>query len=247
MIALAAALLAVAGTPHFAPPQGRAIRFTEEQRREDPRVRRHFVTERQVTFTAEPGGYRADVLTLAVRAEPEDGAAANFRRVAGAFLGKTIRFHLDHAGKVVSIDDETNAWTTFTSGMATIRPKANTPPLPSLDDVPPESRRAALGSFVTPIVAVADLSLVDGEAPATVSSAQTGGRATLSGTRRVKHDGGDIVVDTDAGGDQAGTVTTLRRTRRSDTATGLLREEREEVVIRAAGLEQKVTSAVRVY
>jgi hypothetical protein len=228
----AAMAVAVAQAATFAPPSGTPLRVVTERIEGEGSDQWRFRMERLVRFFPEGGGYRADVVLVAAQASGPDRTGAGEMLDAGfaGLAGRTMTFHLDGAGKLVSIDDLDAIWGRFCDGIAAIvkTTRSDAEPLVGpLRTLPLERRRTILATLVTALV-----SDNAGEAPGTrpirlPASSPFGGQVMLQGTRSVERTGITLHGVTRAAADVPGKDgatghVEIEISHDSDPATGLV-------------------------
>lgn len=213
-----AALVAPAPAPHFAPPLGRPLRLRTTQERQIGPVTLRFVAERRLVFRAEQGGFVAELTLEHLEATPAGKTAERFRTSQAGLLGRTLRFHLDNAGQILSLDDLVGHW----EAQAARLDGGGANPLRS---IPADRRLPLLASLLSQAI-------VD-EAPPPAGTRAVivplaGAPAPMRGTEVVTlASGGDWSVAVSAGGQTASGEASLSRRRSFSGPTGLLRTSEE--------------------
>ncbi|MDH4743695.1 hypothetical protein OMP43_06660 [Sphingomonas sp. CBMAI 2297] len=238
---LLTAIVLQASTAGFAPPLDAPIRVVTE-RREDARIYR---MERDVRFTREGMGYRAEVVLRAGTGETADSTGAAYEAGFGALAGSTLVFHLDPRGAIVAIDDMPALWDRFCRRVAeaaaarrTLAPaereKLAARIAAPLRALPIERQRAMLASLV--VALIADEAMTPGSTPVRLPGQSAyGGTIPLEGQRTVAALPGGLfrsTVRADA------PDVTLERVTDMDPRTGLITRNRKTLRIRAGGLEK---------
>lgn len=235
LLALALMCWPGAALAKFAPVEGQALRFTVAEDRAGTR----FTSERRITFHKAEQGYTADLTIVSVDAaggERDIGAMA--RRVMNALVGRTIRYQLNDAGMVVTVDDQDTLMTVLATAFSAMggagkdaspeRQAVANRAAAAIGALPYDSQRLLLASLLTPVVGGALSEAKPGEMPITLpANSPMGQSAMLSGRQTVTLGAaGRIVIDSDVSGPgPAGDApTTLRivQHREIDPATGLV-------------------------
>ncbi len=217
-LALSAALASLwdcGAQARFAPPVGKAIRqIVTEERRNGAQVER-FTVERRLTFLATPSGYVLELLTENI-GDPGSATGAMFAAGMAGLRGKAIRYHMDHDGHVIGIDDEEAVWTAICDGIdamaqgssalqrrrdATVRQMSAV-----MRSLPPARRRAMFTSLVASIVAgpLADKEPGAERPVAAPGQSLSGVSASLTGREHVRlspDTPGQSIIDTEIEGD----------------------------------------------
>lgn len=267
-IALIATAPAPVAQPRFDPPRNKVLRLTTSELRGTGPKRQYFAVDREIVFKEEPGGLQA---TVTVRRIRQDGSPAGLLFAAGAspFKDRPIIVHLDAAGAILSIDDEEALWQLFCDSIEAMAAKGSGPegrgratgkalaaPLRAL---PPQRRRASLGSAIVALVAGPLAAREPGEQAVKVPAQTFGGAAAiLAGQEEVTVTGDQIEIRTSATGSvtpppsEAGQPAslTVERSQRIDRGRGLVIEDRSIRRLRlgegakAVSSETSVTSSL---
>ncbi|PCD01702.1 hypothetical protein COC42_16440 [Sphingomonas spermidinifaciens] len=228
---LAAALLAQAGTPVFAPPPGVPLTLEIDHRQvEAGRPERHYRSARRIVFERDGAGWRG---TLTHGGASVDAPGDAFARALSATLAQPIVFRIDKAGAVVGVDEIEAVWGRLVAAMHAAAGDRASAPLVAL---PPAARPGMLASLIGD--AIEARAAGDGafaEEPIDLPAAPVAGGgapAMLPGKRSAAIEGDRLVVRLAAAGPlalPAGATSSIERTTRIDPATGLLDERRERV------------------
>lgn len=248
---LAAALLAQAGAPVFAPPPGAVLTLEIDHRQTDAgKPEKHYRSARRILFERDGAGWRA---TLTHGGASIDAPGDAFARAMAATLAQPIVYRLDATGNVTGVDAIEAVWVRFIAAMrTTVGERAATP----LEALPAEARLGMLRSLVADVIEAR----AAGEGPFPAESVDlpaapiaAGARpAMLPGTRVAARVGDRLEVTLKAAGPlglPAGAISSIERTTRIDPATGLLDRRHERVVTRLAdgtiALSRHMTSTLR--
>jgi hypothetical protein len=249
----------VAEAAAFAPP-GTPVRVITERVQRDETGSKTFRVERLVRFAREAAGWRAEVLMLSASSDAPADTASMFDAGFTGLAGKTLVFHLDNAGKVLSLDDREALWRDFCDGIAKAvaasrgRTDAERSALAAriaqpLRALPPERQFSAMASLID--VLVYDEATTPGTRPVRLPARSAlGASVTLEGTRTLSRAGNRIHIVTRAEGDVEGGHMRMDLERDMDPATGLNIADTETVVTRlgegAAARESSRVSTVRI-
>lgn len=250
------AIIAVVQSAIFAPPAGVPLRVVTERVEGEGRSQWRFRTERLVRFFPEGAGWRAQVVLLASQGSgPEGtGAAEMLDAGFGGLIGFTMTFHLDGAGKLISVDDLDGIWSRFCDGIAAMLKARDANPEPlvgPLRGLAPERRQKILASLVTALVSD-DAGQAPGIRPIRLpASSPFGGQMMLQGTHSVERTGITVHGTTRAqadvpGQDGATGHVGLEVSYDSDPATGLVVGGSETVITRVGPRQTRRVSTVRV-
>ncbi|WNO53237.1 hypothetical protein [Stakelama saccharophila] len=245
-ISLAAPALLASNAPQqqpvFAPPVNRPLRYATKQTRTDGAVTRMFRIERTLVFHRATDGYVAELTIDRVDSDTGDPTGALFETGMAAFLGRTLRFHLDAAGTVTRIEDQDALWSVFADALAEqmgrkATAKAQAKILRGLKAMPESRRRVVLGSMLQ--AAVRPDIVVEGVEPVHAVRRKArppfGHGEMLDGTARSwRMPGGILRRDSNVSGDisvpgSADRTAHLvqKRSLKVDPRSGLLRESRK--------------------
>ncbi|MEZ0242336.1 MAG: hypothetical protein ACAH11_03095 [Sphingomonas sp.] len=250
------AIVAIAQSAIFAPPTGVPLRIVTERVQGEGENQWRFRMERLVRFFPEGAGYRAEVVLIASQATGPEGTGAAAMLDAGyaGLIGRTMTFHLDGAGRLVSVDDLDAIWGRFCDGVAAIvktrRPNAE-PLVGPLRALPAERRQKILATLVTALVPN-DAGEAIGTRPIRLpASSPFGGQVMLQGTRSVERAGITLHGTTRASADvpgQSGATghVEIEISHDSDPATGLLLGGSETVTTSIGPRRTRRVSIVRV-
>ncbi|MFZ5747582.1 MAG: hypothetical protein ACOY45_07965 [Pseudomonadota bacterium] len=243
--ALAMALLQSAAATTFAPPLDQPLLLTTERVETEGSERRSYRIQVRMRFARDGDGYRAELVVVEAGGAAGRMESAMFETGLSGLAGRTIRFRLDRAGRVVAITDRAELWHDFCVGLARVMAasKAADPDararlearfVAPLEALPPERQIALLASLLTPAFAseAGDQPAGSTRAVRLPGRSAYGGAAPLDGARTVSR-GADIqrVVTRAHGtvpapdGSPARIVLTIEE--RSDPATGLILQRRE--------------------
>ncbi|GGO99160.1 hypothetical protein [Stakelama pacifica] len=225
----------------FAPPLDRTMVYRQEVRRDDGKALFRLALVRQVRFTEQGAGYRAE---LTLRSAESEGAAGK-RALAGLapFIDVTMIFHLDPRGSVTGIESLDPLWTRFCEGLAaqatgdaTQREIARAT-LAALRNAPAAERRRLFADMIAPLLApdIAAAGVTPDQPVEAQGDTASAAGAVLKGERRVWRESGALVAETRLSGDApigadagAGAVHILRVVRRTvDPHSGLVTTSRE--------------------
>jgi hypothetical protein len=162
MLLAAMLIQATAAAPVFAPPLDAPLRVVTE-RVDTGASERRFRLERLVRFAHEERGYRAEVVILTVASDTPEATGALYEAGFGSLIGRTLVFHIDAAGKVVSVDGMADIWESLCHGVAAnaasrrALPPAERAALAKriagpLLALPADRQRSLLGSLVAPLI-----------------------------------------------------------------------------------------------
>lgn len=239
LAALPFALAASAADARFLPPEGQVLRQILTEERIEAGTSQRYVSEREITFTRTPDGYRADV-TIVSESHAAGDAGAMFGAGLAALKGQTIRFELDGNGTIVAIADEEALWGRFCDaieGMARGKRPLDAQRTRNLETLlapframPPARRRALLGSMITAIIAGPRADRQPGTQPITLPARDaTGATIDLPGTEAVTLGNGALTIESTAEGDLNPTAHLIvTRRERVDAARGLILETRTQ-------------------
>ncbi len=222
----------------FAPPEDQKFRHLIIEERDDGAIRRRFASERIIVFRKTPTGYRTEV-TIIRNTQSAGQSGAMFLAAMAGLKGRPIHLSLDQGGALVAIEDELPIWDALcrsleaaTGGTASRRARAAGYISP-LRALPPERRRAMLGSLITPLIAVP--SAPEGDYAISLPARGPDGNASVLAGRESRHIGPDgmISIETSASGDvvspgggaAAHIIVSTRQ--RVDSRTGLIVESIE--------------------
>ncbi|MBA3878214.1 MAG: hypothetical protein C0500_00680 [Sphingobium sp.] len=221
----------------FLPPEGQPLRQLLTEERIEPSGTQRYVSEREIVFTRTASGYRAEVMIVSESHAAGD-AGAMFGAGIAALKGRPIRFELDRNGAVVAIADEEALWTIFCDaieGMVRGKSALDAQRARNLQalvapfrTMPPERRRALLGSMISALVAGPLADRQPGTRAITLPTRDpTGKVTTLAGSETVTVSEGALTIDSIAEGDVAPTAhLAIARHERIDAARGLIIETR---------------------
>ncbi len=248
--ALLCAMLSVAPGPavaRFLPPEGQALRQVLIEERSEPGPPQRFTTERELVFARTATGFAVTVTVL--RADPDAGdSGAMFAAAMAGLRGEPIVFQLDAEGRLLAIDDEAKVWMRLRGAIAAMAADSSHPEprrqqmlatlVTTLERLPPDQRRAILGSMIEQIVAGPLADRQPGTRAITRPARTPGGTETvLRGHELVKPAAGALVIETDARGRIAAATTphvtppaeiAVSIRQRVDAARGLVLESRTE-------------------
>ena len=244
---LIAAIALQAGAVAFAPPLDTALRVVSE-RHENARAYR---LERELRFTREGAGYRAQAVLRAASGETPDSSGALYEAGYGALVGVPILFHLDRAGMVTDIDDLPALWERYCARVAEVaaarrvlapaeRTRLAARIAAPLRALPAERQRAMLASLVSSVVAGEELVPGPVRLPA---STTIGGAAPLDGTRTLAPLPEGRVRSTTIARSE---TVTLERVTDIDPRTGLILRNSKITRVRAGAVEQTSTTLLTV-
>ncbi|MCW3837039.1 hypothetical protein ACFQ1E_13230 [Sphingomonas canadensis] len=239
LLTVVAILAPLVQAASFAPPPGRPVRVITERSDGEGEDRRTYRSERQIRFTRDGEGWRAEVRTLAGSADGGPEAQAMFSAGYGALAGRTLVFRLDAQGRATALDDQAGHWQAFCDGVKTLiamrRGKASPEAARMLADrvaaplcaLPADRQFATLASMVEQL-AGGEAVARPGTRPAALSAVSPfGGPVAIQGTQTIAFDGLLVVSTTRGAADMAGPDGTsgrveIERVRRLDPLTGLL-------------------------
>lgn len=231
---LPVALAASAAVATFAPPEGQTLHHILVEERDDGTVFRRFEIERTIVFRSTATGFTAEV-TLIRTDQPAGEIGRMFAAGLAGLKGRTVRFQLDRAGTIVSIDDEAAVWDALCRGIeelaARTAPKRSSskPFVAPLRALEGDQRRALLGGMIAPLIAGQIPASTD--RPVTMAARGPGGASTrLDGRETIQRsESGAVLIDTVAAGTipaqtpgGTGASVSIRTQRRIDPATGLV-------------------------
>lgn len=232
LLLLPVAIAASAAVAPFAPPDGQTLHHIVIEERDDGTVLHRFEIERTIVFRSTATGFTADV-TLSRTDQPAGEIGRMFAAGLAGLKGRTVRFQLDRAGTVVSIDDEAAVWDALCRGIEEMQSAAkrnqSRPFVAPLRAFEGGQRRAMLGNMIAPLIAGQIPTSAD--RPVTMAARAPGGAATrLEGRETIRRsEAGAIQIDTVAAGTipaqtpgGTGASVSIRTQRRIDPATGLV-------------------------
>lgn len=250
MVALQAAAAAPAAT--FAPPVGVVLRQSTEEVREDGRARRAFRIARDIVFASEPTGFRATVTLRDATADGSPLEKQNYRAANAPLLARPVVIHIDHAGKLRSIDDLAGVWAAWSGGLAATRSSGSTAEGDAirarLAMLPPERIAAMIGSMVTELVVPAAERVPVVARPVSLASPPPFSTIMLNGTASATAEGDRLRVrlvatgEAPATSDRPAARIAVTAHRLVDTQSGLLRSATRSERVTAPGLSLTVTN-----
>jgi hypothetical protein len=246
---LLAAIVLQASAVSFAPPIDTPLRVISE-RRDGARV---FRLERELRFTREGGGYRAEVILRAATGETPDGSGALYEAGYAALIGTPIVFHLDSSAALTAIDDLPALWDRYCTRVAEVaaerrvlapadRARLAARIAAPLRTLPAQRQRTMFASLVSSVIVEEDMAL--GSAPVRLPASSTyGSPDPLDGLRTVAPISGGLLRSTTRAG--SGNVT-LEHVTEMDPRTGLIARATKTVLIRAVGMEKRSITTLTV-
>lgn len=242
MIEAALVFAAAAASPaHFAPPIGVALTSVVTETRDLGGKHFSFSSTRRITFERDGDGFVALLTLDHTDQAPGAGPGAMFQAAMAGFAGRTIRLHLDAAGKLVGIDDLDALWAHFVARIAAMGDSAGRRQraaaiAAALGRLPVAERQAMIGSLLGQVIAGDDAALAPGsDTPVAIAARPSPqGPMTLAGRQTVTRlADGRLDLHVDAAGtladDPSGRVS-LSRDTVVDPVTGLVTARRETTV-----------------
>jgi hypothetical protein len=257
---LLAAYALVAEAAAFAPPEI-PMRVITERTQQDEKGSKTFRVERLVRFAREAAGWRAEVLMVAASADAPTDAASMFDAGFTSLAGKTLVFHLDAAGKVLSLDDRETLWASFCDGIARAvaaskgRTDAERAALAAriaqpLRALPAERQFSAFASLVDVLVYDGGPATPGTRAVRLPARSALGASVMLEGSRTLSRTGNGIHIATHTEGNVEGGHMEMDLESDADSATGLFSAVTETVVTHigegATTRESRRVSTIRV-
>lgn len=232
----------------FAPPLDTPLRYVITETRTKGRETRRFTAERRIVFRRDGDNIVAEVTLDHIDQQAGDGAGAMFETAMAGLQGRTIRFHLDRAGKLITVEDRDALWERLCDAMAAMGDKRSRPGLTktvatALRALPGDRRQAMLGSMIAPLIA-GDAAPKNDSAVSVSARTPTGAPTALDGRQSVSHSAdGTLTVQVRAEGNvatgfpgetpgiadapKAGVHLSVMRDNRIDPRTGLVLESRQ--------------------
>ena len=247
---IAVTIAAVAQAAIFAPPLGVPIRVVNTRAEGDW----HFRMERLVRFAREGSGYRAEVWMVGAHADGPERVSAMMEAGYSGLAGRAMVFHLDGAGKLLSIDDLDGLWMHFCDGVAAIirTKRPNPEPLVApLRALSPAQRSGILASLVTALFADEAGEPTGTRTIRLPAKSPYGEQVMLPGTRTIERLGITQRSTTRAAADVAPSQgvpghVEMEVMRESDPATGLITTMTETVRNRVGDTVSQRVSTARV-